>query len=585
MATSNQAEHLPPPQESTEDTVIRDLPPQEGSSDGEGGERTAREKLKKTSIAGLSQYSKVKPGVAGDHPVDDAGTAESLPESQSENGQVRGRPSKKRSFEDLQTEESGPGVENGGAPLPKKGSQHKRMRSREISGNDEEIQTFEKYEDMASPVQEESDAEAQQSPGGPGILVLAPSKEEMETAAVAQDARGSTAEDKSSSVAASSEKQSVAAETQVKALPSTKEEAKPQVTASSGFANTSTTSPFSSFKSPKSPKSPEKASDSVLSPGSGTSNSAFASSGLSAFAASEKSPFGAVGATAKAGGGFGGGGGTGGFASSSGGFGGASPFASKPTSGFGSGGGFGSAAGFGGGSGFGSAAKPLGAGLSPFGTSAGASGTFGKPKPFGAKTNEDEEDSEDGGENDEAQAAGEEAEQDPRFREQELNTGEEDEETVFSCRAKLYHFEREWKESGIGDFKINMRYEARSTVQTPATDGKTGGEKAPKEDDSAETNEEDIEAALEGGERESSVTLERRGRLIMRAMGTHRLLLNTPVFKEMNVGTHDGKEPTGKTMHLTGLEGGKPTGFQIKVGKEEVLKEIYYKIRELQEAL
>ncbi len=50
----------------------------------------------------------------------------------------------------------------------------------------------------------------------------------------------------------------------------------------------------------------------------------------------------------------------------------------------------------------------------------------------------------------------------------------------------------------------------------------------------------------------------------MRARGTHRLVLNTPVFKEMSVGTPDGKEPTGKTMHLTSLEDGKPTGYQMK---------------------
>ncbi|KIW32824.1 uncharacterized protein PV07_04342 [Cladophialophora immunda] len=584
MSASDPAENLPPPQhESTEDTVIQDLPPQDGSSDGEGGERTAREKLKKTSIAGLSQYSKAKPGVVGDRPVGDATTVEASPESQSENGQARGRPSKKRSFEDLQAEESGPGVENGGPPLPKKASQHKRMRSREISGNDEEIQTFDKHEDMASPVQEESDAEAQQSPGGPGILVSAPSKEEMETGASAQDLGGLTAEDERPNVAPGLDKKPAAEAIPVQTIPSAEQAAKSLIPTSSGFANTSTASPFSSFKPPK---SPEKASESILSPGSGTSSSAFASSGLAAFAASEKSPFGAVGATAKPGGGFGGGGGASGFASTSGGFGGASPFASKPMSGFGSAGGFGSTGGFGGGSGFGSAAKPLGMGVSPFATPAGAAGTFGKSKPFGAKSNEEEEESEDGGEHDEAQQAEEEAEQDPRFREQELNTGEEDERTIFSCRAKLYHFDREWKESGLGDFKINMRFEARSTVQSPATDGKNDGSREGKaEDDSGETNEEDIEAALEGGERESSVTLERRGRLIMRAMGTHRLLLNTPVFKEMNVGTHDGKEPSGKTMHLTGLEGGKPTGFQIKVGKEETLREIYYKIRELQEEL
>ena len=60
----------------------------------------------------------------------------------------------------------------------------------------------------------------------------------------------------------------------------------------------------------------------------------------------------------------------------------------------------------------------------------------------------------------------------------------------------------------------------------------------------------------------------------MRARGTHRLVLNTPVFKEMNVGTHDGKEPTGKTMHLTGLEEGKPTGYQMKVSQSLSLRNV-----------
>jgi Ran-binding protein 3 len=56
----------------------------------------------------------------------------------------------------------------------------------------------------------------------------------------------------------------------------------------------------------------------------------------------------------------------------------------------------------------------------------------------------------------------------------------------------------------------------------------------------------------------------------MRTDGVHRLVLNTPVFKDMNVGTHDGKEPSGRTMHLTGLEEGKPRGFQVKVRRTEL---------------
>lgn len=126
-------------------------------------------------------------------------------------------------------------------------------------------------------------------------------------------------------------------------------------------------------------------------------------------------------------------------------------------------------------------------------------------------------------------------------------TGEEEEDTIFTCRAKLYHFEKEWKERGVGVFKINIRYERKALGDT-SEDEKNEGEK-------------DVEA----GEKDDFSTVERKARIIMRTDGVHRLVLNTPVFKDMNVGTHDGKEPTGRTMHLTGLEEGKPTGYQIKV--------------------
>lgn len=126
-----------------------------------------------------------------------------------------------------------------------------------------------------------------------------------------------------------------------------------------------------------------------------------------------------------------------------------------------------------------------------------------------------------------------------------METGEEEEETIFTCRAKLYHFEKEWKERGVGTFKINVRYEHKARGDDHAA---PGGREAPQDSETA-----------------ASSSIERKARLIMRTDGVHRVILNTPVFKDMNVGTHDGKEPTGKTMHLTGLEDGKPTGFQIKV--------------------
>lgn len=49
----------------------------------------------------------------------------------------------------------------------------------------------------------------------------------------------------------------------------------------------------------------------------------------------------------------------------------------------------------------------------------------------------------------------------------EVKTGEEDEEAVFSHRAKLYRFEsssKEWKEKGVGDIKI-LRHREKNTYR------------------------------------------------------------------------------------------------------------------------
>jgi Ran-binding protein 3 len=121
-----------------------------------------------------------------------------------------------------------------------------------------------------------------------------------------------------------------------------------------------------------------------------------------------------------------------------------------------------------------------------------------------------------------------------------VETGEEEEETIFSCRARLYHFDKEWKERGTGNVKVNVRYEQ-----------KTIGDKKEKD-------EEDSEARVLS-------YLERKARVVMRADGVHRVILNSPVFKDMKVGTNEGTEPDGKTMFLTGLEDGQPRLFRIRV--------------------
>lgn len=414
MASDDRTMDLPSNPTTSDDAVIHDLPPQEGSSDGEGGERTAREKLKKTSIAGLSQQTKEdKP--AGDHPLGEVVNADTIPDAPPENGQARGRPSKKRSFDDLQNEEAAFGVENGGPPLPKKGTVHKRMRSRELSTDVEEAHALPKNDDIVLSVQEETGTDAQKSPGGPGVLVSPPSKEEMNTATKTDPA------DTVPNVTSSSEPKPTTSDPTSAVSVAADKESEPKILATSGFANTSTASPFSSFASPRSPE--KKLESAPLSPGAAASTSAFASSGLSAFAGSEKSPFGTVGITAKSSGGFGSSSTSRGFGSNSSGFGGASPFATKPASGFGAGGGFGSNSGFGGAGGFGAAPKPFAGGLSSFAGPSGSTGTFAKSKPFGAKANDDDDEaSDDGGEDGEGVEQTEEdldQDQDPRFHQQE----------------------------------------------------------------------------------------------------------------------------------------------------------------------
>ena len=226
-----------------------------GSTSSKEGTRDTREKLKKTSIATLATSKDVE--VVKSHSDQILDTT---------NGS-RGRPSKKRSFEDLAKGEADQENEIVQPPLPKSGH-HKRMRSRDINSADHSAYAIIDNE-ITQPVQEETDLDAQISPGGPAVLIDLPSQEEMDADA---------------------------AKSKVK--PAEKE---PQ----SGFANTSSASPFGITETQT------------------TSHSAFASSGLSAFASSDKSPFGAASSKSPIGssGGFGstksGFGNTGGFGSTS----------------------------------------------------------------------------------------------------------------------------------------------------------------------------------------------------------------------------------------------------------------------------
>lgn len=329
---------------------------------------------------------------------------------------------------------------------------------------------------------------------------------------------------------------------------------------SSGFANTSAASPFASLSGSKSPEPT-------------TSSSAFAASGFSSLSG-KASGFGVIG---KSSGGFGAGGGFGSginsplpSAKSSSGdksedskdstsistFGGAlgqqSAFSSpKPAismSGFGS-----TNSGFGslgqsnglGGSAFGSGASGLkgfggGGGLTSFASAkpAAASTNSSKPlKAFGAPVdNDDEGENEDDGEDEhgaKSPLSKESDRQDERFYQQDVETGEEDELTEFSCRAKLYNFtevtegKKEWKERGLGVLRLNV-----GKIQHDAKD------------------------------------LRPKARLLMRADGSHRVILNTPVKKEIKFGTPKGEAPSNGYLYFMGTVDGKEglELLQLKVG-------------------
>lgn len=196
-------------------------------------------------------------------------------------------------------------------------------------------------------------------------------------------------------------------------------------------------------------------------------------------------------------------------------------------------------------------AKPLGAPkLTSFANPIGGNNTFGPGgpiKPIGdAKDSDDEKSGSEG----EGQASKEfeadEEETDPRFQYQEMDTGEEGEDPVFTCgRAKLYGWEGKWKERGTGILKFN--------VSTSLQEGPDGPQ--------------------------------RKARFIMRAHQTFRVLLNSPVFKEMKIGDLKGNEPAKKQVSIAVIEDGKPTPYLINLTSEIEAKTLYREVKKMQEQL
>ncbi|KAK2765129.1 hypothetical protein FQN54_008828 [Arachnomyces sp. PD_36] len=570
LLDTTKSEPISDSKDPTTETSQENAPKDGGNaSDNDTGERPVREKLRETSIAGIPNAPIQRPKSPDDMSM--ASQQSSAADGASDTSSVEGksRSTKKRSIDDVQPED-----QDGDSNTDDDGG-HRRKRSRESTpGDSAENGKGTKVKDSNDTPEKASDEtkkdsttttapeDTHNSDGDVPSKILSPKKKRSRDQ-FDKDLKEEATVEKEQAVKTSSE--DVPENTEAPSDHAKKDKGEPEkkrhrdnsqerdttaepekIPSTNAFSNSSAVSPFASLASSKSPPAGEK-------PSQTTSSSAFASSGLAAFAGSDKSPFSNLGGSTPSSG-FGSAAATDskkpeatGFAAAASTTTGASPFASTGTSGFGKLGGGGGGAGFGGsafGGGFAAATPPAG-GLTSFAAPAGPAvlGSGSSAKPFGAPADAAEEDEEEDDEKPGFEGLEDEKE-DGRFFKQQTETGEEDEETYFACKAKLFHFDgKEWKERGLGNFKLNV-------TKAPGEDAKISS-----------------------------------ARLIMRADGALRVILNTPVFKGMTVGDASGEEPSTKQLHLASLENGRSVPILLRTGNNNLAKELYNKIESLKKIL
>ncbi|KAK4983911.1 hypothetical protein LTR66_008666 [Elasticomyces elasticus] len=209
------------------------------------------------------------------------------------------------------------------------------------------------------------------------------------------------------------------------------------------------------------------------------------------------------------------------------------------------------------GSGFGGSLGGFNAGgLKPF-TGSGMSGLgvpIGKKdvRPFGAPPDEEQEGSEN--EDDSAGLASPKHGDDPkdnRFRPVDIETGEENETIEYTCRAKLYNFvpsssdptKKEWKERGLGVLRLNVE-----NLDDTDGDGRV------------------------------------KARFVMRADGSHKVVLNTPIKKELKFGNPKGEEPVGGYVYFMGSVGAGLELLQLKM-RQQFAADLCQRVWDLQKEM
>lgn len=154
---------------------------------------------------------------------------------------------------------------------------------------------------------------------------------------------------------------------------------------------------------------------------------------------------------------------------------------------------------------------------------------FGKPVTTGKADNGDAE------KKDEEMQAEDEVEE--KASKEPTTAGEEDENTEYQTRAKVYKWDNEdqqFKDLGVGNLRINT----------------------------------------------NKTTESKRARMLCRQEGSDKITLNAAVFKEMKVDTM-GKKDIGVLMVLDG----KPTRYLIRVKNSEVAKELFDALEKVKDML
>lgn len=480
------------------------------SSDSEG--RPVREKLQKTSIDATANPISVLGQITSDSAN---GTLNSGSRSASGSDSERGRLRRKRSREDLDEDHEGDKQPDKKQEKLEEAAQkpqrHARKRSRDIS-KDLEGGILAKPATIPVSRIEETDAEMaslKKNPAEPTDTEARSGtspknkrpRDETEGSDAVTDSTGDAPTNGQATTKAGDERESKRARDKEEVKPAT------SIPAGSGFANTSAASPFAAMAAKPAPPKTSQKTEALPQ----TSDDKFKASGFGSLASSSASPFGSFGSAAKGGSPFGGAPKLSSFASPA-----ATSSAAAPSaSGFGSLGGakssFGGSTGFGGASSsvFGGsfASKPLG--TSSFATpgAPGITGLSSKPeRAFGAPGDKEESDGsdheDDGDENPEKDAEEGRRGSQPLSATAPTETGEEHEDSAWVGRAKLYTMdgegkERGWKERGTGNIKLNV------TKEEP-----------------------------------------KKARFVLRADGTHRLILNAAVTKTLVFGADsEGAKP------------------------------------------